>query len=121
MINNESVPDLSQEKSNQVSASNKIISKLTATQNVIKKKFKKALMNRLEHEENVNDTINQTSNACNATATVDASGQNEYDPNELCIKLKSLIDATNRSKDKKIHIAEIKSIIAKLTDLHIIV
>lgn len=112
MINTES-----QEKNENGSRSNEIASKFTAAQNVIKKKFEEALMNRLEHERNVNHTIKQTSNS----TAIDAPGINECNPNELCIKLKSLIDASNRSEDKKIHNTEINSIIAKLYDLNILV
>lgn len=37
--------------------SNEIISKIAATQNVIKNKFSKAIANRLEHEKNLNQTM----------------------------------------------------------------
>lgn len=111
MIKNTS--DLSQEKIEHDSGSKKIASKITIVQNIIKKKYKKALMNRLEHEGNVTQTINPHS--------IDAFGINDLSPNELCVKLKSLIDASIGNQDKKIHIAQINSIIAKLHDLDILV
>lgn len=38
---------------------NKIMSKLSATQNALKKKFDEAYTNRLEHENNLNESLNK--------------------------------------------------------------
>lgn len=80
--------------------------------------------NRLEHERDVHCTIQPSltpSDVSTIEKTIDASGINDLSPNELCDKLKSLIDASIRNKDKKTRITEIKSIIAKLYNLDILV
>lgn len=111
----------SQEKSENGSRSNKIVSKFSVAQNDIKKKFEEALMNRLEHEGNAIRATNPTSNDSNATASIDTFGMINLHPNELCVRLKSLIDESIRKKNKNIHMTEIKSIVSKLYDLDILV
>lgn len=46
-----------QVKKMEKTGSNEIISKISATQNVLKNKFSKAIANRLEHEKNLNQTM----------------------------------------------------------------
>lgn len=124
MANNESMSaNESQqldERSNEIASCN-----LTKLQNIIKNKCEKVRNDRLEHERDVHRIIQPTLTPSNESTTIenmiDASGINDLNPNELCDELKSLINESIRNKDKKIHITEIKSIIAKLYNLDMLV
>lgn len=80
------------------------ISKLTATQNVIKNKFKKTYSDRLVHEENVFRALKpHTPNLLRSN-----------DINYLCTRLKKLIKSSLNGSEKCNE--EIKSILSKLRD-----
>lgn len=145
--------------------SNKIKTKLAATQSVIKKKFKKAYANRLQHEHDVNQAIepittvatpttstliptpslinnseseennislrdlSQTKNIAHqlrlATKSYYSYKNNRSaridDPNELCDRLRLLLASRNADNETNTHIREIKSIVAKLHELGILI
>lgn len=115
--------------------------KLTDTRNIIRKKFKKACLNRLECERDANQAMKPlaTINTDNLTsvehdsplpkATTTTKTTKIYthqsriienDPNDLCARLRSLL-ASKKSCDYAQRIEEIKSIIAKLYDLNVLV
>lgn len=123
-----------QEKIERMSDSNESTAKLTAIQNVIRNKFKKAHLNRLERENDVNHTLNKSKQHSSAiksslTTMIPAiktikAGRNiemQYpiDPNDLCTQLRLLINASIAGKVNRT--CEINSIIAKLHELEIIV
>lgn len=123
------------------------MSQLTATQNTIRNKFQKTYTNRLEHEQDVKQSLNSLSASTLPTATespmvttiaspltsTTASSlettiaslspaiplNNHYNPNKLCAKLRLLIDSpvADNLQQKR----EIRSIIKQLRELKIIV
>lgn len=127
-----------QEKETGINRSNEIITKLAATQNVIKNKFSKAYANRLEHENNlnqamqplfielVNDTtplsITKQSRPMTSTKVVDNKNCNREagfnNPNELCDRLRILLSAVIVGDVK--HVEEMNAIIMKLHELEIL-
>lgn len=118
-----------QEKREHDSRSNEFASKLSVTQNVIKNKFEKARENRLEFEHDVNQTLRLPSTADNTSSesmihsiknfTPGTNNEMQNDPNELCEKLRRLINSSITGNGN--HTLEINSIIAKLYELETIV
>lgn len=112
-------------KMDQVSAS-----KLSATQNVIKNKFKHAYANRMEREYDVNQAMKSinvggtTSSASSLTITNEPESiKNDYsnhsiDPNELCTNLRKLLTSQIADNVNRTH--EINMIVEKLRELKIV-
>lgn len=103
-------------------------SKLSATQNVIRDKFEKAYTNRLEHEHDVNQVFKplatppstpSSMNHAIKTGSVGTKEEMQYDPNELCERLRLL--ASSQIAGDVNHAQETNSIIVKLRELKIIV
>lgn len=149
--------------------SNEIMSELVSTQHVLKNKFKQALANRLNHENNLNQAMEPLRASIKETETQDrddslrnlsilkntasqlrlatksylkqtmesrpiptmklADDENvrilyndnihNNNPNELCDRLRLLI-ATQNTENAN-HVEEIKTILAKLHDLDLLV
>lgn len=108
------------------------LSKLTATQNVIRNKFKKAYTNRLEREHDVNRAMKPLTSSSTTTSLTNESGfkkKDEFsnhsiesraiDSNELCNSLRKLL--TSQIVDNVNHTHEINSIIEQLRELKIII
>lgn len=111
----------------------------TTTQNVIRNKFQKAYANRLEHEQDVEQsmkshtvsplptpaspitTTSVTTTIPATTTSSDAKTNNEmqFDPNQLCDKLRVLMNSP--VADSLHQKREISFIIKKLRELEIIV
>lgn len=102
------------------------------TQNVIRNKFQKACMNRIDHENKQNQAmeplhIESSNNEKSSTTTtliakqVDCVNEEKEpdDPNELCNRLRLLINS--QIADNVNHMHEINSIVAKLAELEILV
>lgn len=103
------------------------IQKLIATQNVIKKKFKKACKHREEHENDtslamkplaiINSTASTTTTlnpTCKEPISFELNTKILHDPNELCDKLRQLINSQIIVDGKRT--PEIASIITNLRD-----
>lgn len=101
------------------------IRKLIATQNVIKKKFKKACKHRLEHENDTSHAMKplakinpSASTTLNPTYTepisLKQSTTHQHDPNEFCDKLRQLINLQIVGDEKRT--PEIADIIANLRE-----
>lgn len=104
------------------------VTKLTATQNVIRNKFEETYKNRLEHEHDVNRAMKSLP-ASSSTSTmnyaietrsigINEEMQYDYDPNELCLRLKFLLNSKFTDNEHNTH--EISSIITKLREAKII-
>lgn len=115
-----------QERREHDSRLNEFELKLNVTQNVIKNKFEKARKNRLEREQDVNQTLRLPSTASIASSTETmmqpiknithgTNNETQNDPNELCVKLRLLMNSSITGKGN--HTLEINSIIAKLYEL----
>lgn len=95
--------------------------KFKMVQNIIKNKFSKAYENRLEHENEVKHIMKpfaegQTlSTAENYSILTGKNNEIHYDPNDLCEKLKTLINSQFEGHEHQTH--EISSIIAKLREM----
>lgn len=102
------------------------VSKFNTTQNVIRNKFEKAYTNRLEHEHDVNQAMKSltatpstpTTNYAIETRSIEIKEETQYDPNELCLRLKLLLNS--KFADNVHHTHEISSIITKLRKAEII-
>lgn len=126
------------EKKTEENKSNAIITKLIATQNVMKNKFKKAYANRLEGESNLEQSMIPitalTSNEADSSKTVQndslrhSSTTKSYlslknpidntadEANELCDRLRLLLSDNHMNNEEEINI-----IIRKLHELDILV
>lgn len=101
-------------------------SKLNTTQKVIRNKFEKAYKNRLKHEHDVNQAMKTltsspstlTTNYTIDTRSIGITEEMQYDPNDLCLRLKFLLNS--KSADNVHHTREISSIITKLREAKII-
>lgn len=107
-----------------------VISKFTVTQSVIRDKFKKAYMNRLKHENNVNHAMKPfaKSQSLSFATITSTSAVNQHsksialetnDINTLCTRLQKLMNA--QIEHNANHKQEIQLIISKLRGLGIIV
>lgn len=92
-------------------------SKISIAQNVIRNKFEKACMNRIEHERDVNQSLKPII-ADSLLTTTSANNEMQNDPNKLCVQLRLLINSSIATNADHTH--EITTIIAKLRDLEII-
>lgn len=92
--------------------------KLTATQNVIRNKFRKIHANRLDHEQNVEQTLKPLEET---TASTDNQSRLiiklNSDPNAICDELRRLLLLSSHTNEKQ----SIDSILKELRDLDIIV
>lgn len=122
-----------QEKTDEISRSNAIMMKLAVTQNVIRKKFEKACMNRLEQENDVKQAMKPHMESLNDATSLSIAKQsqpitnykklqeirsvqyikNTNNPNELCNRLRMI------AGDVK-HVEERNAIIMKLRELEIL-
>lgn len=99
------------------------LAKISATQTVIKNKFVKAYTNRIEHENDVNETMKPLTCSRQRRSTSKKTNKNSLlninDINELCNRLQKLI---NSQISRNVNYSqEIKMIISKLRELGIIV
>lgn len=92
--------------------------KISSIQNVIKNKYSKAYANRLEYEHHVKEAMKPLTSSP-TTITYGKKDEKEFDLNELCVKLRSLIKTEIAGNEYQTH--EISFIIAKLRELEIIV
>lgn len=104
--------------------------KLIAAQNVIRNKFKKAYMNRIEHENDINHAIkplhieslnfitSSTNNASDSQHDIIFKNKSD-DSNSLCDRLRLLLASQMNGNDQ--HTEDINSIITKLRESKILV
>lgn len=96
------------------------LAKISATQKVIKNKFVKAYTNRVDHGNDVNETMRPLT--CSRRSSTNRTKKNsllEININELCNRLQKLI---NSQISRKVNYRqEIKMIISRLRELGIIV
>lgn len=119
MNNNKSNQEKTEHES--MSNANDTTSKISITQSVIRKKFQKACMNRIEREHDVNQALKPliaNSQTSSSTIAIETNNEMQNDPNELCVKLRSLINSSIAKNMDHTH--EINSIIAKLHELEIL-
>lgn len=105
------------------------ISKLAATQNIIRNKFKKTYSERLVHERNViramkplTATVAPLSTSSKVPGSKHAFKINSLraiNINDLCTRMKKLVNSTNKNSDACNE--DIKTIITKLREHEIIV
>lgn len=103
------------------------ISKLTATQNVIRNKFEKAYVNRLEHEHDVNQAMKPLTSPTTSLLSLVTPQNSSFKTssleinniNDLCKRLQKLINSPINTNDNRNQ--EITCIIGKLRELEIIV
>lgn len=102
-------------------------SKIAATQNIIKNKFKQAYSDRLAHEENVIRALKPLADQLSASSKIptmnhafEANLLRTNDINKLCMRLKKLIKSSVNNSDYNCN-EELKSIIIKLREHEIIV
>lgn len=111
----------------------KSMAQLAVTQNVIRNKFKKAFIKRIDREHDVNQVVKPfTSNPASSSTSYDMDMQGQHqqstaveinfwrmiDPNELCNRLRTLLASTNTFDAK--HTEEINAIIRTLRELEIL-
>lgn len=132
--------EVREKKPKQKSMSNAISSQLAVTQNVIRNKFEKACINRLEHEKDVNQVLKPLIANPTSSSTCDDRHQQQQstaavkiklnesvksrlmrtsNPNELCARLRVLLAAANTTNVMK-RIKEINAILEKLVELGIL-
>lgn len=85
------------EKNTNGNRTNAIMSKLTATQNVMKNKFEKAYTNRIEHEHNLNHAIEPLK----ALSTA-ASSTNESNSPKEDVSLRNLSESKNMTQQLRL-------------------
>lgn len=105
------------------------VSKLTATQNIIRKKFENAYKIRVEHENNVNQAIKPVTPSTilltnDSEVEIDDFPNQSFEsrvihPNELCNNLRKLLASQIVDNVNRTH--EINSIIEQLRELKIII
>lgn len=99
------------------------ISKLAATQNIIRNKFKKTYSDRLVHEHNVIRALKPLTTTSSKVTTkkyaLKTSSLGKVNIDDLCARLKTLIKSSLKCSDNCNE--EIKSILDKLREHGIIV
>lgn len=123
MVNHGKSTEL-QEKKEEDSSSKSFNKKITDAKNTIRKKFKKAYMNRLESECEVNRAINPlTRTKRNKFSLPGASAAQKIetsDPNVLCTRLRVLLAASKTSNEVQ-RTDEMNAIINRLHELGLLI
>lgn len=105
---------VNEEKTEQGSMLNTISSQIVNTQKAIRNKFEKSCMNRLEHEHDVIQAMKPLVSIRSSSLT--STPIPNENPNELCNRLRVLLDA-----DDLKHADEINLIVMKLRELEILI
>lgn len=98
------------------------VSKLAASQNIIRNKFENALTNRLRKENDMNDAMKPLTSShplttSSAQKSIDLEYKNNPDPNTLCDNLRTLLASSNHDDVKSMQ--QINTILDELRRLGI--